>query len=122
MALITSDCARSGHADYGSQLLDFVNIRLYNPDAAATEGAYPAYPPVDWAAADIHALSSPEAYDASIRAHIQGSEMVECIDALWETAGRRTLLTAVLPCAGDDDRTCWDGVMLGRFDLYGLGL
>eukprot|EP01052_Picozoa_sp_SAG31_P012058 SAG31_NODE_695_length_12765_cov_6.974499_13_plen_387_part_00 len=101
--------------EHHTQLLDFANIRLHRSETMDVTA-------VDWDSVDIADVSSQSAYDTLIKEHIRASQMVECIDALWATANLHTLLTAVIPCVDDGDRACWNGVMTGRFSLFGIGL
>ena len=106
------DALTVGKSGYGSQLLDFANIRL-NVDR------------VDWQRVPIDAVSSQEAYDRHIKEHL-ASDDTAYLDCLrgggHRYAAQGKPLVALVPCRADNDRRCWDEVLLQHFHLYGVGL
>jgi hypothetical protein len=104
------DALTVGKSGYGSQLLDFANIRL-NAD------------PVDWHREPIDTISSQAAYDGHIREHLANDDTVylDCLRGGGQRyAAQAKPLVALVPCRADSDRQCWDEVLLHHFHLCKL--
>lgn len=104
------DALTVGKNGYGSQLLDFANIRL-NVDR------------VDWKRVPIDMLISQLAYDRHIKEHLASDETayLDCLRGGGQRyAAQAKALVALVPCRADNDRRCWDEVLLNHFHLCTL--
>lgn len=104
------DALTVGKTGYGSQLLDFANIRL-NADR------------VDWQRVPIDTISSQVAYDSHIKEHLANDDTVylDCLRGGGQRyAAQAKPLVALVPCRADSDRHCWDEVLLQHFHLCKL--